>query len=191
MEIWKDVKGYEGYYQVSNYGNAKSIDRYVNHPSGGFRFCKGIILKQKPDKDGYLSVNLKKKQIGSTRKIHRLVCEMFLDNPKSKPEVNHINGIKFDNRLSNLEWCTKSENRQHAYDAGLQNGLSRRGSKNNFAKLSKDQVLKIREDYSGDARGLSKDKIETMITQKDLAKKYNVSSSCISFILKNKSWAWL
>lgn len=183
MEIWKDIKGFEGYYEVSNKGNVKRKE--------GTSHLKIKKLKMILDKDGYHRVNLKVKQKAFTKIVHRLVCEVFIPNPENKSQVNHINGIKGDNRLENLEWCTLSENRQHAYDTGLQNGYSRRGCKNNFNKLSKEDVLNIRNEYSGDARGFSSKNISKMVTQNDLAKKYNVTRSCISHILNNKSWEWL
>jgi hypothetical protein len=189
MEVWKDVIGYEGAYQVSNYGNVKSIDRFVPSKYGKTRRVKGVKLKQRSDKDGYLYVNLKKNQKGRSSRVHRLVCEAFHDNHDNKPQVNHINGVKNDNNSENLEWVTMSENRQHAYDIGLQNGESRRGVKNNFAKLSNEDVLKIRSMYSGDLRGV-KDK-KGRLTCSDIAKNYKVSAATVQDIVKRKKWAWL
>lgn len=181
MEIWKDIVGFEGYYQVSSIGNVRSLDRYVKHNYGGKRFCKGIVLKNILDKDGYHRVNLKVKQKGFSRFVHRLVCEAFIPNPENKAQVNHINGIKGDNRLSNLEWSTIYENRQHAYDTGLQNSYTRRGIRNNFNKLSEEDVILIRKIY----------KEEIDVTQRDLANKFEISQACVSFIIKRKTWNWL
>ena len=137
MEIWKDVKGFEAYYEVSNMSNVRR--------KKGSSHLRQVNLKGSPDKDGYINVNLKIKQKTNSKRVHRLVAEAFIDNPENKPQINHINGIKSDNRLENLEWCTLSENRRHAYKTGLQNGLSRRGCKNNFAKLEDRDIIEIRK----------------------------------------------
>ncbi len=128
MEKWKDIEGYEGYYQVSNLGNVKSLGRYVNNPHGGKRYIRERILKPF-NKKGYLYVDLLKiKQ----HRIHRLVAAAFIDNKDDSAEVNHINGIKNDNRVENLEWCTRSENMKHSYKTGLWNNqhtIVKRGMK--------------------------------------------------------------
>lgn len=99
-EIWKDVEGYEGY-QVSNKGRVKSLN---------FRHTgKERILKSNPD-GGYCLVSLYRNGKRTSKKIHRLVATAFIPNPENKPEVNHINHNKRDNRASNLEWVTSEEN---------------------------------------------------------------------------------
>ena len=113
-EVWKDIKGYEGLYQISNLGRVKSLERTVAAKSGSKRTVRERILKPRTDKDDYLLVNLyegsgKRK----TFKVHRLVCEAFHDNPKNNPEVNHINEDKSDNSACNLEWVTAKENCNH------------------------------------------------------------------------------
>ena len=108
-EIWKDIKGYEGSYKISNYGRVMCLD--ARH--------YGKIKRPQIDKDGYekvwLSRNSKKKPFF----IHRLVALHFIDNPEQKPVVNHKDGNKRNNRLDNLEWCTHSENDKHAFKIGL------------------------------------------------------------------------
>lgn len=103
-EIWKDIEGYEGLYQVSNLGKVKGLR-------------KNIILS--PSNGEYKKVILCNKGERITKPIHRLVAEAFLDNPYNKSQVNHINGDKLDNRLDNLEWVTQSENTVHAYKMKL------------------------------------------------------------------------
>lgn len=99
-EIWKDVEGYEGLYQVSNFGRVK-------------RVTTGRILKGGKDKYGYLIVNLYKNSVGSIKTIHRLVAEAFIPNPENKPQVNHVDENKTNNSLDNLEWMTAKENTNH------------------------------------------------------------------------------
>lgn len=105
MEIWKPVKDYEEIYEISSLGRIRRI--------------KGRILKQCL-RAGYFAVDLSFKGKRKTKSIHRLIAEHFIDNLENKPEVNHINGVKTDNRIKNLEWVTTSENRIHAYKNGLE-----------------------------------------------------------------------
>lgn len=105
MENWKDVPGYEGRYQISDFGNVKSL-------------ISNRLLKPSQDKFGYVRFNALKNKKSKTLRIHRLVMEVF--NPiNSFMQVNHIDGNKLNNRLNNLEWCTDSDNKKHAYKTGL------------------------------------------------------------------------
>ena len=113
IEIWKDIKGYEGLYQVSNLGNVKSLAKTRK----GITNREDIILKL-CNKDGYNVVNLWKDKKKKTIKVHRLVAQAFIPNIENKPYINHINAIRNDNRISNLEWCNQSENIRHAYNIG-------------------------------------------------------------------------
>lgn len=121
IEIWKDVKGYEGYYQVSNMGNVKSIDR-VN--AIGRRY-KGQRLKLRSDRVGYKDVMLNKDGVSKRYKVHRLVAISFIDNPFNLPQVNHIDEVKDNNAVDNLEWCTDLYNKAHGSlkERRLKNGV--------------------------------------------------------------------
>ena len=113
-EVWKDIKGYEGRYQVSNMGRVKSLDRTFINKIERKQHQKERILKPIQNNAGYLRVDLyddssKRK----TFKVHRLVCQAFHENPENKPCVNHIDENKTNNVASNLEWCSYKENNNH------------------------------------------------------------------------------
>ena len=110
-EVWKDIPQYEGLYQVSNVGRVKALPRErVNH-TGGRWIQPELILSTSFTKDGYEKVSLHtKNHKRKTERIHRLVALAFIPNPEGKPEVNHINCIRHDNRVENLEWCSHQEN---------------------------------------------------------------------------------
>lgn len=114
-EIWKDIKEYEGLYQVSSLNRIRSLDRYVIHPkSKGLRLIKGKILKQSKDRYGYPIVNLSKNCKVKMFRIHRLVAEAFIPNPDNLPLINHKNELKDDNSLENLEWCDYQYNNSYS-----------------------------------------------------------------------------
>lgn len=115
MENWKDVVNYEGLYQVSDLGNLRNYSRKVSF-GRGTRITKQIQIKLYLEKSkGYYIRSLSKNDKRKTFSIHRLVALAFIPNPENKREVNHINGIKTDNTVSNLEWVTPSENILHSY----------------------------------------------------------------------------
>ena len=117
-EIWKDVVGFEGIYKISNIGNLKSIQRNMKRGRGTV-LVKDRIIKQATSMYGYKTVVLCKNNVHYNKRVHRLVAQAFIPNPMNLPFVNHIDGIKTNNKISNLEWCTASENGLHAYRTGL------------------------------------------------------------------------
>jgi hypothetical protein len=135
MEIYKEILGYEGKYYVSNLGNIKSSPKEHRR--------KEIELKKIPLKLKYLSVDLCKDKKTKRFLVHRLVALAFIPNLENKPQVNHINGIKTDNRVENLEWVTSSENQLHAFSIGLRSAT---GCKNNSSKLTENEVMEIFND---------------------------------------------
>ena len=116
-EVWKDIPDYEGKYQVSNMGRVRSLLKW--YPLQNRYVQRVKILKNNVMSKGYLGVKLCKNG-ERTFKVHRLVAEAFIPNPDNKPQVNHINGDKTDNRVENLEWCTSRENTEHSRITGLQ-----------------------------------------------------------------------
>ena len=119
-EIWKDIPNFEGYYQVSNLGNVRSVERIIKCRDGRTSNYPSKQLKQTKDKRGYSRVGLSVNGRRTTHGTHRLVAETFLVKPEIKLiSVNHIDGIKANNQLDNLEWVTYSENTKKGYDIGL------------------------------------------------------------------------
>jgi hypothetical protein len=117
-EIWKDIKGYEGIYQVSNLGNLKSLSRLCDVGNGVYRKKEKIIYKFSL-KNGYPQFNLCKNNTHKNVYIHRLVGEYFLSNLSNFPTINHKDGIKTNNNINNLEWCTYLYNNKHAINYKL------------------------------------------------------------------------
>lgn len=177
MEKWKDVFGYEGLYQVSDAGRVRSLDINRVDKLGRKLKKKGRILKG-IEVMGYLKVNLWKGGVMKIHAVHRLVAIAFIPNPEGKPQINHKDGNKENNHVSNLEWCTHSENTRHAYDNDLIKRMT--GTKNHMTKISECDVLKIREMHkTGKYR------------HKDLAEIFGVSRRHIGDIVNKKRWAHL
>ena len=165
MEIFKNVKGYEGSYQISNFGNVKSLK--CNNEK---------ILKLSNKTDDYFRVNFHMKGIKQKCLYpHRLVAEMFVPNPFNKKEVNHKNGIKSDNYFENLEWCSSSENQNHSYKTGLQ--IPKKGEECHFHILKEKEVVEIRSQY-----------VYRKVTMLMLSIKYNVHITTIQSVLNRTNW---
>lgn len=165
-EIFKTVPTHPTY-QVSNMGRLKTF----NWKGSG----REAIMKPAINQSGYLrtvalDVNGKLRPV----LIHRLVAVTFIDNPLNKPQVNHKNGIKTDNRVENLEWMTGSENCKHSFEIHLQDN---RGSKNPISKLDETKVLEIRSKFR-----------KRIYTREMLGKEYGVKASTIKDIILRKSW---
>lgn len=137
--IWKPVVGYEGLYEVSSIGLIRTIRReYTTGGNGRYTIMEQMYMTLKVDDDGYYYIGLRKNGVRSYKRVSRLVCEAFHDNPENKPFVNHIDGIKKNNEPYNLEWSTISENELHSYRVlGKKpqiNGLGKIGSLNVASK---------------------------------------------------------
>lgn len=121
-EIWKDIKGYEGYYQVSSFGRVRALNRVVNYKDmyGNIskRFIKGKMLKTCYVPNSYPSLSLSIKNVVKHHSVHRFVAQAFVPNPLKKEEVNHIDSNRENNHVSNLEWCTHAENMEHTIKSG-------------------------------------------------------------------------
>lgn len=135
FEIWKDIEGYEGFYQVSNKGNVRSVDRYIEC-RGSLRMHKGKVLKPYVNKYGYRQVILNGKNRPRLCRINRLVAQAFIPNPNNLPQVNHKDEIKTNDCVENLEWCTCLYNLTY-------NDLHHR--RNNMNNKKSKQVMQIKD----------------------------------------------
>ena len=172
-EIWKDINGYEGIYQISNFGRVKSLERKIplNHHPIFMSVLQEKILKPGLCR-GYRRVTLSKNKQKEQFQVHRLVLEAFSESCPDGFEANHKNFNRADNRIENLEWVTRSENLKHCFRHGRNN---QKGSKNGYAKLSESEVLKIRE-------------IGSSMKRAELANMFMVSQPSISDIINRNTW---
>ena len=170
-EQWRDVVGYEGIYKISDFGRVKRIKAYRST-------YVGKILSPVLNCNGYGGVLLYENGKQKHWQCHRLVAIAFLGEPPQGKEVNHIDGNKTNNYLSNLEYVTKSENINHAYRLGLLKG--RRGEDHHMTKLCESDIFEIRALVS---RG--------NITHREIAEMYGVCRQTISDIWTKKRWGWL
>lgn len=164
IEIWKDIKGYEGLYKVSNYGRVKSLNYNKTK--------KEKELKLYKNKKGYFSVNLYLNKKIHSKLVHRLVAETFIPNPKNKPQVNHIDGDKTNDKVDNLEWVTNKENVIHSWKTGL--SKKKYGKQTNCKKVNQ---------YT-----LTGDFIKTWDSIKDASKDLKIDSSHISKCCKQRKY---
>jgi hypothetical protein len=147
-EIWKPIKNFEEYYEVSSLGRFKSKDRRLTRNNGVEQFCKGKFLKNNYYSNGYIQLILYVNKVRYNFLGHRVIAEHFLTNNLNLEQVNHKNTIKWDNRISNLEWCSRSENMIHAVKNGcFDNHISLKGEDHPNTKLKELDVIEIRQSY--------------------------------------------
>ena len=167
-EIWKDIKGYEGHYQVSNMGRVKSLKRTILKSNGRYDTKPERILKiQYNERNNIYEVHLKLNRKRKCHKIHRLVADTFIPNPENKPEVNHIDGRRENNKVENLEWATTSENLHHAYNK-LERTVVRSGSRKRKCKsISKEGNEQIYKSIAEASRltGISETQIRRILNK--------------------------
>jgi len=163
-EIWKPLKNYEDLYEVSNFGNIKGLPKgHVLHHGSAF-LSKEKILKPSV-RCGYSIIVLYKNKTRKTFSVHRLIANAFLNNENNKEQVNHINGKRSDNRIENLEWCTRSENIIHSYK------VLKRPASNYLKVKNKKEVCQISLDgfIINDFSSIAKAAIETGISRHHIA----------------------
>lgn len=172
MEEWKDISGYEGRYQVSSMGRVKSLARVSHREYQGDLPVSEKILSASNNGYGYLRLGLTKECKVTSRVVHRLVAKAFVPNPENKPEVNHINGIKTDNRAVNLEWCTKSENQAHSHKIGLR---CFKGEGAPRHKITTAQAIEIKYNCAG-------------LKLSEVSELYGICKAAASSIRNGKTW---
>lgn len=147
QEIWKEIKGYEGYYEVSNLGRFRSMDRIIIFSNGRKVFYKGKIINGSIEKDGYICVKLSKNGNNETKKLHRLIAQTFMpvDNSDNL-EVNHIDFNRINNRINNLEWVSHIDNIHHSSKKGRYKDNAR-GCKNGRANYTEEEIIYMRKLY--------------------------------------------
>lgn len=171
-EIWKDIPGFEGFYQVSNMGRVRTTGGWC-----GTVERKPALRALSLTRDGYEKVRLIHGSVDVTRRVHRLVAEAFVPNPEQKPTVNHIDGNKRNNRADNLEWADRHEQLVHAYNHRLKTADV--GTTNCNAKLTAEQVREIRRDYVWQSKEYG-----TVA----LSRKYGVSNRVIGLVVRGLAY---
>ena len=169
-EEWKDIEGYEGFYQVSNLGNIKSVNRVIKRSTSSMKI-KSKHMSQYIGNSGYPMINLCINGKCKRHLVHRIVATAFLPNPLNKAYVNHIDGDKQNSNLENLEWSTPTENSIHAHEHGLAN--VGRGENQHSSKLNEEKVKYIRESSK---------------TVRELSSMFNVSKQAIRDVKMKRSW---
>lgn len=173
-EIWKPIKGYESFYEVSNLGRVRSLDRIAKTKAGVIKPTKGKLLSLTLKNNYYISVMLCVKDQRKRFHVHRLVADAFVKKIPGKNLVNHINGVKDDNRFENLEWVDYSENAQHA----IKTKLTPIGEESTSSKLTEKKVKAIRRLF----------RINPFFNRKRIAQKLGVGDTTIHKIIRNQRW---
>jgi NUMOD4 motif/HNH endonuclease len=177
QEVWKPVVGYEEFYEVSNSGKVRGIERVIVLPTHSY-IKKQKELKQFHDGRKYMHVKLYDGNANPrSLTVHRLVATAFIPNTNNLPEVNHKDLNKNNNNKDNLEWCTRGDNIRHIYESGRRDPSTYKGSGNKNSKLKEEQVIAIRKEYQ-----------EGNISYKQLAEKHKVGTTLIGYIINRNTW---
>lgn len=183
IEIWKDIKGFENLYQVSNLGRVKSLPKIHNCYEFKNYLTKEKFLKGYPNSKGYLRVYLKRDKKEHKKFIHRLVAESFLENPFNKKEVNHIDHNILNNKITNLEWVSHQENMQWAWENGRLNHIVEIGKTSYRKGLAKAQEKVKRKVCKLDNKG---NIIKVYNTMTEAWKENNIDSGSLTKCCQGK-----
>ena len=181
-EIWKDIQGYEGLYQVSNLGRVKSLGRFVDKLKCHY-WQEEKILKLHKKHNGYLGVILLKDRKFKNFKVHRLVALAFIPNPENKPQIDHINAIKTDNTVNNLRWVTAKENIRNPLNMVHLIGKNHPMFGKKHSEETKNKMRGKNNPRAHKVRNLETKEIFDTVT--DAEKKYNLSCGCIAYAIKH------
>ncbi|MCI1958982.1 MAG: NUMOD4 motif-containing HNH endonuclease [Clostridia bacterium] len=189
QKIWKDVKNYEGLYQISNLGEVKSLSKKVGKGKGYIKPEK--ILKQTISKDGYFKVTLCKDGKTKYFRVHRLVAQAFIPNLEDKPVVNHIDENKLNNYVDNLEWVTEEENKLYSYNIHKEefDDISRKNVKKAINKVTQNILAYKNGEFIGEYKGKESCAKEIGISPKTIYNRLNgryTSRSGYTFELKKE-----
>ena len=187
-EIWKDIQGYEGFYQISNLGNVKSLERVIDKGNGILQHRKERIMNKRESVDGYyvakLNVNKKSKSIA----IHILVARHFIDNPNNYPEVNHKDCNRKNNQVDNLEWCTHQQNVEHSKQLGhykTKSGCDNPNYKNDTLKTkykNNPTLAKINNSRPREQNGRC---VKIRMINNDVIKDFNFIGEAAEYLIVN------
>lgn len=180
-EEWRPCPGYEQHYEVSNLGRVKTKAVFIRH-DGSWSELHGYVKKlkirtQQTNRYGYKTIKLCKLGNCTQARVHRLVAQAFIPTDNPKNQINHIDGDKTNNNVSNLEWVTAQENMAHAWETGLVNKDHTVGSRHHNALLNEEKVKEIRDIYAAGGH-----------THQDMADMYGVKIGTVKDLLSGRTW---
>ena len=187
-EIWKDIQGYEGFYQISNLGNVKSLERVVDKGNGILQHRKERIMNKRESVDGYYIAKLNVNKKSTSIAIHILVARHFIDNPNNYPEVNHKDCNRKNNQVDNLEWCTHQQNVEHSKQLGhykTKSGCDNPNYKNDTLKIkykNNPTLAKINNSRPREQNGRC---VKIRMINNDVTKDFNFIGEAAEYLIVN------
>ena len=187
-EIWKDIQGYEGFYQISNLGNVKSLERVVDKGNGILQHRKERIMNKRESVDGYYIAKLNVNKKSTSIAIHILVARHFIDNPNNYPEVNHKDCNRKNNQVDNLEWCTHQQNVEHSKQLGhykTKSGCDNPNYKNDTLKIkykNNPTLAKINNSRPREKNGRC---VKIRMINNDVIKDFNFIGEAAEYLIVN------
>lgn len=187
-EIWKDIQGYEGFYQISNLGNVKSLERVVDKGNGILQHRKERIMNKRESVDGYYIAKLNVNKKSTSIAIHILVARHFIDNPNNYPEVNHKDCNRKNNQVDNLEWCTHQQNVEHSKQLGhykTKSGCDNPNYKNDTLKIkykNNPTLAKINNSRPREQNGRC---VKIRMINNDVIKDFNFIGEAAEYLIVN------
>ena len=187
-EIWKDIQGYEGFYQISNLGNVKSLERVVDKGNGILQHRKERIMNKRESVDGYYIAKLNVNKKSTSIAVHILVARHFIDNPNNYPEVNHKDCNRKNNQVDNLEWCTHQQNVEHSKQLGhykTKSGCDNLNYKNDTLKIkykNNPTLAKINNSRPREQNGRC---VKIRMINNDVIKDFNFIGEAAEYLIVN------